>query len=125
MKQPIVHTNQQEVDSTVAFLIAVGILLALGGLVALFDFFVSRERNLLQLAAPFGSALTACGFALKRRNRHAWAASMIICCVGLAWFPIGTVICGRLLAMLLKVRSSYHPSLKMPQAQQASTSNGG
>ena len=123
MKQPIVHTKQQELDSAVAFLIAAGILMGLGGVMAAFDFFVSAERNLLQLASPFGALLTACGFALKLRHRHAWTASMIICCLGLAWFPIGTVFFGMLLVMIWKVRSTYHLSLKMPQAEQTDPGN--
>jgi hypothetical protein len=107
MKHSISPADQSEIDTLEAFIIAVGVLAALGGLFPAFDFLMSRDINIIHAFLPFGAALTACGFALKRRRRHAWAASMIVCMLGLALFPIGTILCLLMIRMLWKNRSIY------------------
>jgi len=123
MNQPFVHTKQQELDSAVAFLIAAGILLGLGGLMAAFDLFASRERNVLQLASPFRRIIDGLRFCSQTQ------ASPCLDCIhdnlllGVSLVSNWNRFFGMLMVMIWRVRSTYHLSLKMPQAEQTDPGN--
>ena len=105
MNETPVNPKQNVLDVTVAFQIAFGVLLSLGGLLPFFGPLASHEISLFQLILPWGILLTVSGFCLKRSYRHSWLFSMIASALGLPIFPIFTIVSLVLLRSLWKVRS--------------------
>jgi hypothetical protein len=106
MNETPMNPKQNDLDVTVAFQIAFGVLLALGGLLPFFGLLASHEFSLFQLILPWGILLTVSGFCLKRGCRHSRLFSMIASALGLPIFPIFTIVSLVLLRSLWKARSA-------------------
>lgn len=119
MKQAIAHNRQQDVDVAAAFLIAFGTLMFISGLLPMFLFFVDWKPGWFLIPAPYGAALMAGGFSIKRGRRHAITASMLLSGLLVVVFPIGTCLSGYLLFALWKARPAYNLRLRTVQIEKA------
>lgn len=65
MNETPVNPNQNDLDVTVAFQIAFGVLLSLGGLLPFFGLLAAHEFSMFQLILPWGFCSQSVVFALS------------------------------------------------------------
>ena len=117
MENTFVDSKRKDPDVAVAFLISIGVLMSLGGVLPIFDLFASQRFSFIQITFPWGILLTLCGFCMKRMQRRAWHFSMIVSAVGLPLFPLFTILSLVLLRVLWKARAGFFTNLQTRQAE--------